>query len=137
MVRVSTARLEDMISGKSWVPSFLGETRGVARPIRTLASTARYTALASDRFKGRIEQMRIDKRAVVTVGDARGFIIEHTQHRLVVTAAHCLPKLPPAHPASYNHERTWKLLAPLGEKPAVRTECLFVDPIADIAVLGS
>jgi hypothetical protein len=35
-------------------------------------------------------------------------------------------------------ERTYgSLLAPLGGEPAICAECLFVDPIADIAVLGS
>jgi hypothetical protein len=75
--------------------------------------------------------------AVLQVGHGRGFVVHGKHDRLVITAAHCLPELPPAHPASYNHERTWKLLALLGEKPAVLTECLFVDPIVDVAVLGS
>jgi hypothetical protein len=29
------------------------------------------------------------------------------------------------------------LLAPLGKKPAIWGQCLFTDPVADIAVLGS
>jgi hypothetical protein len=29
------------------------------------------------------------------------------------------------------------LLAPCGEKPSIIAECLFVDPVTDIAVLGS
>ncbi len=38
---------------------------------------------------------------------------------------------------SNTEERTYaKLLAPLGDKPSVWAECLFVDPIGDIAVLG-
>ena len=32
------------------------------------------------------------KAAVITVGEARGFVIEHGHDRLVVTAAHCLPR---------------------------------------------
>jgi hypothetical protein len=75
--------------------------------------------------------------AVVTVGDGRGFVIEHDAARYVITAAHCLPHLPPANLASYQWERTYgKLLAPVGGEPAVWAECLFVDPIGDIAVLG-
>jgi len=69
----------------------------------------------------------------------------------VVTAAHCLTApvtvrgdiaskgatLPPAHGASYSEERTYpRLLGPLGAKPRVPAECLFVDPVADLAVLG-
>jgi hypothetical protein len=81
-------------------------------------------------------------RAVIQVGDGRGFVIG-TRHsplvdRLVVTAAHCLPHFPPCHGVSYAEERTYPaLLGPLGEEPTVWAECLFADPIADIAVLGS
>ena len=81
------------------------------------------------------------KRAVVTVGEGRGFIVEATLYdlprRLILTAAHCLPGLPPTHPASYQKERTFaKLLGRLGDKePKVWAECLFADPVADIAVL--
>ena len=56
----------------------------------------------------------------------------------MITAAHCLPHLPPAHPASYTEERTYRsILGPLGGEPTVFAECLFVDPIADLAVLCS
>jgi hypothetical protein len=38
---------------------------------------------------------------------------------------------------SHTHERTYrKLIGPLGKKPTITAECFFVDPIADIAVLG-
>jgi hypothetical protein len=76
--------------------------------------------------------------AVITVGDGRGFVVEgERETRLIITAAHCLPSFPLCHGASYLEERTYQaLLGPLGEKPTVWTECLFVDPIADIAVLG-
>lgn len=77
------------------------------------------------------------KRAVVTVGEGRGFVVECEHNRFVVTAAHCLPYFPPCMTASYTQERTYKtLLGPLGKKPSVWTECLFADPIGDIAVLG-
>jgi hypothetical protein len=73
------------------------------------------------------------KDAVITVGTGRGFVMAS----YVITAAHCLPRLPPAHRASHLEEPTYQnLLAPLGETPSVWAECLFVDPIADIAVLG-
>ena len=40
-------------------------------------------------------------------------------------------------PGSYTEERTFaKLVARNGEEPAISAECLFVDPIADLAVLG-
>lgn len=76
--------------------------------------------------------------AVVSVGDGRGFLIKsQTAMPLVVTAAHCLAHLPPAHPASFTLERTYNLLAERGQAPSICVECLFVDPIADVAVLGA
>jgi hypothetical protein len=78
------------------------------------------------------------KQAIVAVGDARGFVIEGPDGRLVITAAHCLPFFPPCHGFSYTEERTYtRLLGPLGQEPSVWAECLFADPIADIAVLGA
>lgn len=88
---------------------------------------------------------------VVKVGDGRGFIIRYRskfqsqikatptfiEHRLVITAAHCLPKIPPAHALASSWDRTYKLLGSLdGTKDSIATECLFVNPVADIAVLG-
>ncbi|MFZ3333588.1 MAG: trypsin-like peptidase domain-containing protein [Candidatus Acidiferrales bacterium] len=59
------------------------------------------------------------------------------EDRLVITAAHCLPRMPPAHAAAYDSERTYKLLGTLdGTKKDILTECLFVNPVRDIAVLG-
>lgn len=75
-------------------------------------------------------------RAVVRVGDGRGFVIEtERETRFVVTAAHCLPHLPDPHPWA---ERTYpKLIGPLGAEPTIWTECVFVDAVSDLAVLGS
>jgi hypothetical protein len=89
---------------------------------------------------------------VVKVGGGRGFIIVNrvkmpalknwkayfVEHRLIVTAAHCLPKLPPACSASLPYERTYEdLLGTLDQKKkGVWAECVFADPVADIAVLG-
>jgi Trypsin-like peptidase domain len=75
---------------------------------------------------------------VVQVGYGRGFVVGSDSRRLVLTAAHCLPKLPPPHALSYLEERTYgNLLAPLSGKRTVWAECLFADPVADIAVLGA
>lgn len=77
-------------------------------------------------------------RAVITVGKngGRGFVIEtRDDNRLVVTAAHCLPAMPVAHPWA-TESRRWRVLAPLGRKPSIVAECYFCDPVADIAVLG-
>jgi hypothetical protein len=80
--------------------------------------------------------------SVISVGDGRGFIVELPHNpilgRLVITAAHCLPHLPPAHRASYVEERTYRaLLGGIDEQPMVWCECLFADPVADLAVLSA
>jgi hypothetical protein len=75
---------------------------------------------------------------VITVGSGRGFVVEGSGERLVITAAHCLPFLPPAQSFFGPKERNYgPLLAPLGSEPRACAVCRFVDPIADIAVLGS
>ncbi len=81
------------------------------------------------------------RQAVIQVGDGRGFIVEPVasdpgpiNRRVVVTGAHCLPHLPPAHTFSYLEEKTYqKLLGLLDQEPTVWAEFLFVDPVADIA----
>lgn len=78
-----------------------------------------------------------DIRAIVTVGEGRGFIVEGDERRFVVTAAHCLPRLPPCESAASHEDRTFKLLGRLGDEPSVWAQCLFANPVADIAVLGS
>src|ERR1700733_10651196 len=75
-------------------------------------------------------------KSVLTVGDGRGFVINVNRQRLVVTAAHCLPELPPASLAAYSNEKTFKLLAPLHGEASILTECAFADHVHDIAVLG-
>jgi hypothetical protein len=77
--------------------------------------------------------------SVIRVGDGRGFVVEDSRgFRYVITAAHCLPFFPPCHGFSDTHEGTYEnLLARLGEQPSVWCECVFVDPIADIAVLSA
>ena len=78
------------------------------------------------------------KRSVVKVGGGRGFVIEGKwDRRMIVTTAHCLPSFPPCRSFSCAEERTYQdLLGPLNGPTAVWTECLFVDPISDLAVLG-
>jgi hypothetical protein len=72
---------------------------------------------------------------MVTVGEGRGFVVEGKYQRYVVTAAHCLPHLPEA--CSFDDHIYRSLLGPLGGEATVWTECLFADPIAGLAVLGS
>jgi hypothetical protein len=95
----------------------------------------------SDRFDRGALMTDHDKiqwaNAVVKVGAGRGFVVGDRE-RFVITAGHCLPELPPYHPASDTAERTYRaLLGPVDGKPTVCAECLFADPIGDIAVLGT
>jgi hypothetical protein len=77
------------------------------------------------------------KTPLVAVGGGRGFVVQSGLHRYVITAAHCLPHLPPAEPAAYGNLYA-NLLGEIGA-PAqfVWAECDFVDPVADIAILCS
>ena len=78
------------------------------------------------------------QQAVIAVGVGRGFVVEARNqfYRPIITAAHCLPGLPPAFPAMNLDEITYReLLGPLGAECSVWAECLFVDPVGDIAVL--
>jgi Trypsin-like peptidase domain len=75
---------------------------------------------------------------VIAVGEGRGFVVEGLRDRLIVTAGHCLPTLPPCMSASYTEERTYeRILGKLGQEQNVWAECLFVEPVSDIAVLGA
>jgi hypothetical protein len=57
--------------------------------------------------------------------------------RYVLTAAHCLPKLPSAYPASYPEERTSPALLGLwGAERTLRPSVSSSDPGTDIAVLA-
>jgi len=96
--------------------------------------------------------------SVVKVGDGRGFIVlrrmkvpqeirrqirggprmvKFVEQRLIVTAAHCLSATIPCSSAASSHERTVKDLGTLdASKSDIWGECLFADPVADIAVIG-
>jgi hypothetical protein len=59
---------------------------------------------------------------------------ERRAGRVVITAAHCLPHISTEFPLE---ELTYiNLLGSLGDDPSISAECLFVDPVADLAVLG-
>ncbi|MFY9838292.1 MAG: serine protease [Xanthobacteraceae bacterium] len=67
----------------------------------------------------------------------RGFVVKAGHLPVVITAAHCLPHLPPPHLGRFRSEYNYEqLLGPLGGKATVWAECLFVDPMSDVAVLG-
>jgi hypothetical protein len=80
------------------------------------------------------------KQSVVSVGEVgRGFVVAGSlERRYIITAAHCLPKVPPPHLGRFLEDYTFaKVVGPLGKKPHAWAECVFVDAIADLAVLGS
>ena len=106
--------------------------KGRARKTRTVApqeyTFSRITPIGLDDLIG----------SVVRVGDGRGFVVADGGKGYVITAARCLPSLPPPHLARYLEEETYpRLIGPLGADPSVTAACVFVDPIADIAVLGA
>ena len=77
------------------------------------------------------------KGTVITVGEGRGFVVEHRGEHLVVTASHCLPWLPSGFGIAYSEEHVYRnMLGPLGSAPTVACECLFINPVADVAVVG-
>ncbi len=81
------------------------------------------------------EDLDIARQAVICVGGGRGFVVDTTP-RFVVTAAHCLPHLPPLTLVAYLHEKIYRdLLGPLGGESTVWAECPFADPVNDIAIL--
>jgi len=67
----------------------------------------------------------------------RGFIVG-LRSRFVITASHCLARLPAPDPAAYLAERTFQnLLGPLGGPCDVWAECVYADPVADLAVFAA
>jgi len=78
-------------------------------------------------------------RSVIRVDGGRGFVVGTDDERFVITAAHCLPHFPSSMSVPGGIERTYaKLLGPLdGKRNSVWAECCFVDPISDLAVVGS
>jgi hypothetical protein len=73
------------------------------------------------------------KGTVITVGEGRGFVVEHRGEHLVLTASHCLPWLPSGFGIAYSEEHVYRnMLGPLGSAPTAPCECLFINPIADV-----
>jgi hypothetical protein len=79
------------------------------------------------------------RRSILAVGPdgGRGFVVDIDADLLVVTAAHCLPRLPDAGVPDTEELTFFELLGPLGGRPMVAAECKFVDPVSDLAVLGA
>jgi trypsin-like peptidase len=76
--------------------------------------------------------------SILRVGDGRGFVVADLRPGwppLVITAAHCIPKVPPAHLGRFLEECTFQLLGMLSGEPSVYASVAFYDPMADVAVL--
>jgi hypothetical protein len=56
------------------------------------------------------QPLREAARAVIRVGDGRGFIVDGKEGRLVITAAHCLPSSPQGFSIASFNERTYQAL---------------------------
>lgn len=85
-----------------------------------------------------MELVKLDvvKNSIVKVRHGRGFVIEHKKDRLVITAAHCLPLLPPPHLGAYLQQKTYEnLLGRIGDRGNIWAQCKFADPVSDVAVL--
>ena len=66
-----------------------------------------------------MSELEAETRAVLKVGDGRGFVVEAGSDRYIITAAHCLPFFPPCMSFSHTHEKTYeKLIGPLGQDAA-------------------
>jgi hypothetical protein len=76
------------------------------------------------------------RSGIVTVGNGRGFFVDAKREgAIVITAAHCLPSLPQPHPGTSGIYPN--VLGLLYAKPTVTAQCIFADPVNDIAVLGA
>jgi hypothetical protein len=76
---------------------------------------------------------KLMEAGVLRVGDGRGFRVGD----FVITAAHCLPQLPPCNgPFGDINDLTYpKLIGRLGGEPLVWAQVAFVDPVSDLAIL--
>ena len=95
-----------------------------------------FLALEAERAKRGRKTDREWNGAVIAVGSWHGFVVQGVYDRFVVTAAHCLPRLPPCNVGEYDRECLYpSLLGPPGGQQTVAAACCFADPISDIAVL--
>ncbi|WP_434711993.1 serine protease [Rhizobium sp. YTUHZ045] len=78
------------------------------------------------------------QNSVIRVGYGRGFLAQTVDSPVIITCAHCLPHMPPAiGDIMMTEEKTYpRLVGALGDEQSITVECLFADPVADVAVLG-
>jgi hypothetical protein len=74
----------------------------------------------------------VAKRAVVRVGDGRGFVVSAGEYdRYVITHAHCLPKHPEPHLANDANELTYAIFGQVGKKTPTISAALCADNLVD------
>ena len=94
-------------------------------------------ALEAQREKCRRKGAREWNGAIVAVGTGYGFVVQGAHDRFVITAAHCLPRLPSCNVGQHDGESLYPtLLGPPGGQQTVAAACYFAEPVSDIAVLG-
>ena len=77
--------------------------------------------------------------SVIQVGEGggRGFFVEAGGEPYVVTAAHCVEKPPEPHACNGVNELVYpNFLGFMGGPRNIWAECVFIDPVADVAVFG-
>ena len=93
--------------------------------------------LEEERAKGGVKSANEWNDAIIAVGTGYGCVVQGAQDRFVVTAAHCLPELPPCDSGNVDRRSYYPaLLGPPGGQKCVAAACGFADPISGIAVLG-
>ena len=77
--------------------------------------------------------------SVIQVGEGgRGFFVEAGGDPYVITAAHCVEQPPKPHACNGTIDLVYpNFLGFIGGPRNVWAECLFIDPVADVAVFGA
>jgi hypothetical protein len=93
--------------------------------------------LEQERAKRGVKSANEWNDAIIAVGTGYGCVVQGAHDRFVVTAAHCLPDLPPCNTGRFDRKSCYPaLLGPPGGQKCAAAACGFADPISDIAVLG-
>jgi hypothetical protein len=74
-------------------------------------------------------------RALIAVGSGHGFVAQGVYDRFVITAAHCLSRLPPCNAGQHDRGSLYSALLGPTRGQTIAAACYFADPIFDIAVL--
>jgi hypothetical protein len=99
---------------------------------------AQIPALEADQAKRSWRTEKNWSDAIIAVGKGYGFVVQGAYDRFVISAAHCLPELPPCNVGQHDKESLYPaLLGPPGGPQTVAAACYYAEPISDVAVLGA